>query len=397
MATSKKPKEGQKYKKLEKKTHELEDIRKALMNMLEDVEAAKQEAEREKNKTLAIIANFADGLLVFNADHRIALINPQAEKILKVEGKDVKKKNIIDLSIIPYLKPLADFLQREGRVITRRELKMGDTTLEVSSVLVEGGTEDFRTIVILHDITREKTIESMKTEFVSLTAHQLRTPLSAIKWTLTMLLDGDMGAVSQEQKDLLTKTYQSNERMIALISDLLDVARIEEGRYVSDTAFVDLEEVVQFVLKNYTQILKRKKLKLDFKRPRPKLPKTALDVEKIRLVIQNLLENAIRYTPEGGKIIISLKGTPKEIEFQIQDSGIGIPRDQQKRIFTKFFRSVNAVKFETEGSGLGLFLAKNIIKAHQGRIWFESQLNKGTTFYFSLPVKKQFEEFLKEF
>ena len=177
----------------------------------------------------------------------------------------------------------------------------------------------------------------------------------------------------------------------------MDVTRIEEGRYIYQPVFTELETVVDFVLKSQKELLKRKKLSLEFKKPKTKLPKVAIDVERIRLVVQNLLDNAIHYTPEGGKITVGLKETEKEVEFRIQDTGIGIPQDQQKRIFTKFFRSVTAIRLETEGSGLGLFLAKNIIEAHGGKIWFESQEGKGSTFYFSLPVKKQFEEFLKEF
>ena len=253
------------------------------------------------------------------------------------------------------------------------------------------------TLVILHDITREKMVERMKTEFVSLAAHQLRTPLSAIKWTLRMLLDGDLGEITAEQRDFIEKTYSSNERMIALINDLLDVTRIEEGRYLYKPILTDFEPICQFVINSYQDEIKRKKLKLEFKKPEKKLPQVKVDVEKIRLVIQNLLDNAVRYTPAGGEIIISLAQAKKAIEFSIKDTGIGIPKDQQERVFSKFFRGTNVIRMETEGSGLGLYITKNIIEAHGGKIWFESGAGKGTTFYFSLPTKEEFGEFLKEF
>jgi len=242
-------------------------------------------------------------------------------------------------------------------------------------------------------------VERIKTEFVSLAAHQLRTPLSAIKWTLDMLLNGDLGEITVEQKDFIGKTYQSNERMINLINDLLDVTRIEEGKYLYRPTLTDLGTIVQFVMNSCKEEVQRKKLNLEFKKPIPKLPKIILDVEKIRLVVQNLLENAIKYTPSGGKITVSLKHLKdkKEAELQVQDTGVGIPKDQQERVFTKFFRAANVMRLDTGGSGLGLFISKNIVEAHGGRIRFESEEGKGTTFYLSLPIKEEFVEFLKEF
>jgi len=253
------------------------------------------------------------------------------------------------------------------------------------------------TLVILHDVTREKIIERMKTEFVSLAAHQLRTPLSAIKWALRMVLDGDLGPITEEQRDFMEKTYSSNERIITLINDLLNVTRIEEGRYLYRPILTDIESVVQFVIDSYKEEIEKRKIKFEFKKPEKKLPKVMLDVEKMRLAIQNLLENAIRYTQPEGRVTASLKYVKKEIEFSIKDTGIGIPKDQQERIFTKFFRGGNAIRLETKGSGLGLFIVKNIIEAHGGKIWFESEEGKGTTFYFTIPVKEEFGEFLKEF
>jgi len=249
----------------------------------------------------------------------------------------------------------------------------------------------------LHDITREKKVERLKTEFVSLSAHQLRTPLSAIKWTLRMLLDGDLGELSPEQREFLEKTYKSNERMIVLVNDLLDVTRIEEGRYIYKLVLADIEALTQFVISSRKEEFEKRKIKLKFKKPEKKLPEVEIDVERIKVVIQNLLENALRYTPVGGDVIVSLRHYKDRIEFSVKDTGMGIPVDQQSRIFTKFFRSPNAVRAETEGSGLGLFISKNIIEAHGGKIGFESEENKGSTFHFSIPLKEVFPEFLATF
>lgn len=377
---------------------EIEDSSKALMNILEDVEEARKIAEREKNKTSAIVANLSDGLLVFNKDGKILLINPKAEKLLGIESKKIIGKTISVFRESPKTGPLSKVLGEGAERVFRKEFNFGkDLTLEVSTETLKIGDEKLGTMIILHDITREKTIEKMKTEFVSLAAHQLRTPLSAIKWTIQMLLDGDLGEITAEQREFIKKTYQSNERMIGLINDLLDVTRIEEGRYLYRPILSDLESIVRFVVNSHEDELKLGNLKLEFKKPKNKLPRVMIDVEKMRMVVQNLLENAIRYTPSGGKITISLADKKTEVEFKIKDTGVGIPKDQQKRVFTKFFRGANVIRMETEGSGLGVFISKNIVEAHGGKMWFESEEGKGTAFYFTLPVGEELEDFLKEF
>jgi len=195
-----------------------------------------------------------------------------------------------------------------------------------------------------------------------------------------------LGKITPEQAEFLKKAYQSNERMINLINDLLNVTRIEEGRYLYSLTPVQLEEVCLSVFSLFEEEIKRKGLKFSFQKPKTPLPEVRADKEKIKLVIQNLVENAVKYTLPGKKIVVKLGLKNGEVLFSIKDEGIGIPKDQQERIFTKFFRGANALKMETDGTGLGLFISKNIIEAHGGKIWFKSEENKGSTFYFTLPV-----------
>ena len=384
--------ETKKYQnQLEERAKELEKSRTALVNMLEDV-------EKERDKTKAIITNFADGLIVFDVENKLSLINPQAEDFFGVRTKEIAGNPPLELTRFPNLRPLVNLLGREVKGVYRKELPIKESlTLEISTVPMISGEEKLGTLVVLHDITREKMVERIKTEFVSLTAHQLRTPLSAIKWTLRMLLDGDLGKITKEQRDFVEKTYKSNERMISLINDLLDITRIEEGRYLYKPVLTDFEPIVQFVINSYKEEIEKKKIKFEFKKPQKKLPQVKVDVEKIRLTLNNLLDNAIRYTPAGGRVTVSLNRGKKEIELSVKDTGVGIPEDQQGRVFTKFFRGANVMRMATEGSGLGLFITKNIIEAHGGKIWFESKEGEGTTFYFTLPTKEEFTEFLKEF
>jgi len=392
-------KKGENQKKV-KEIKTREPITTSLLNILEDVEEARRRAEGETEKTEAIITNFTDGLLIFDEEGKLSSINPQAEGFLRVKLEEVVGKSLLELATIPNFLPLIEILGKGIKGIFRKEIEITEGLIvEVSAIPIILEEKKIGTSVILHDITREKMIERMKTEFVSLSAHQLRTPLSAIKWTLRMLLDGDLGKITAEQKEFLEKTYKSNERMINLINDLLDVTRIEEGRYLDKPVFTNIEPIVQFVINSFKNEIERKGLELEFIKPssEEKIPEVKIDVEKIRLAIQNLLENAIRYTKAGGKITVSLKHREDKIEFSIKDTGVGIPKDQQARVFSKFFRGSNVIRLETEGSGLGLFITKNIIEAHGGRIWFESKEGEGTTFYFTLPIKKEFERFIEAF
>jgi len=376
-------------KELQEKVEESENSRVALMNMLEDMEELRRRTEEEKEKTLAIITNFADGLLFFDATNRLALMNPQAEIYFEID-KDIAKncigKKIAELQDVPNFESFSALIGPKMKKIFRKEIEMKkNLTIEVSTVTVGAETSRIGTLVIFHDITREKTVERMKTEFVSIAAHQLRTPMSAIKWTLRMIIDGDLGPITAEQKDFLDKTYVSNERMISLINDLLNVTRIEEGRHLYNLVLVNLEDMAQNIVGSYTEIAKRKNLTLEYAMPETKLPQVKVDVEKIRLAISNLIENAIKYTPTRGKISVAIAAVNGRVQVTVKDNGVGILKDQQERIFTKFFRGANVMRMETEGTGLGLFITKNIIETHGGKIWFESEEGKGATFYFALP------------
>ncbi len=381
---------------IKKVEEELKKAQLALLNMLEDTEQARKRAEEEKEKTLAIISNFSDGLLFFDQQKRLILINPQAQKFFDLSAREVEGKSLEQLLKIEKLKPLIELLKKEEEVY-RQELTLRENLiLEATSLPILRERKKIGELLILHDVTREKRIERMKTEFVSIAAHQLRTPLSAIKWTLRMFLDGDLGEITEEQREFLAKTYKSNERMIILINDLLNVTRIEEGRYLYRPVFVNFLDLVQSVINLFKEEIKNKKIQFKLIKPK-KILRVKVDQEKMRVAIQNLIDNALRYTLPGGKVTVEIKCAKMELEFSVKDSGVGIPQDQQDRVFTKFFRGANVIRMETEGSGLGLFITKNIIEAHRGRIWFKSKENVGSTFYFTLPLKEEFEEFLRKF
>ena len=374
---------------LKKSNKYLNDSRSALMNILEDVEEARKDSVQEKDKTLSIITNFADGLLVFDEKNSVALINPAAEKLLGIKRDEIIGKSSAELSKFPALRPFpVSFFGNEISGIFRKEINLSEElSLEATTVPLIRENTRAGFLVILHDVTREKKIEKMKTEFVSLAAHQLRTPLSAIKWTVRMILDGDAGAINDEQKEMLQKSYLSNERMIGLVNDLLNVTRIEEGKYLFKPVLSDIAEITRSIADSYSGQALKRNIKLEFSEPAGKIPELTVDAEKIGLALQNILDNAVKYTTEGGTVFVAVSGDKENVKISVKDTGVGIPANQQGRVFSKFFRADNVVRMETEGSGLGLFIAQNIIEAHGGKIWFESKEGEGTTFFFSLPIK----------
>ena len=372
------------------KSEDLRKVRAALLNVLEDTDELRRSAVDERNKTMAIIENLTDGVILLNKKKQIEIINSPATELFNIGKKEAIGKCFVDLLDIENIPEIKKILIDKDRIrnIYREEVATLDGLhLEITSVLLKDEIEEKGFLIIIHDVTKEKLIEKMKTEFVSVAAHQLRTPLSAIKWTIRMILDGDAGEINEEQRELLEQTYISNERMIRLINDLLDVSRIEEGRLLYDQEDARIEDVLDSVIEASQEMLRNKNMVLEVNKK--ETPKVKIDKEKKGVVIQNLLENAIKYTEQGGKIKITLDNDEKNVIFKIEDSGVGIPKSQQDRIFTKFFRAENVTRMETNGTGLGLYTTKNIVQAHKGQIWFESEENKGTTFYFTIPINNK--------
>jgi len=378
-------------RQVKERTQRIEDSKEALSAALENVKKEKNVAEEEKEKTLAIIRNFSDGLLSFDSGNMLVGINPKVEEYLGIRESAVAGKDAAQLASIAQLVSFFALIGTEIHEISRKEFKVRQNLiLEVSVIPIRRAQEQGGKFILLHDITREKTVEKLKSEFVSIAAHQLRTPLTSIKWIITSLLAGDFGALNPDQQEYLQKTDTSNERMINLVDDLLNLSRIEEGRYIQTKDLFSLEELIDKSIENAKIKLQKKNLELSFEKIEG-VPQVLADKEKIRLVVQNLIENAANYSLTGGKIVVTLEEdqTKNEVVFSVQDNGIGIPDDQKSRIFTKFFRAENAVHAETVGSGLGLFINKNIIESHGGRIWFESENDKGTVFSFALPLGKK--------
>jgi len=388
----------EKLQKLEASAKDLQELRTALLNMLEDTEEARRQADEDRKKLELIIKNLSDGLLVFDASWNLELLNPKAEQLFGVLHDEVVGANFEKLGKAGQFASLVALLSNAKEYLFRKEMSIDErAVVEVTTSPFHEQRGELSTLVMLHDITREREMEQTKTEFVSLAAHQLRTPLAAIKWSVQMLLGGDAGEISKEQQTFLDKMSQSTERMIRLINDLLNITRIEEGRYLYQPTFQELPQIVKTMVQSYQDLAAQKGIKLQEEVASGKVPRVLVDEEKIRLAVQNLIENAIHYTPRGGEVTVRVLHDTKEVKLEVADTGMGIPEQQKKRVFEKFFRASNAKTVDTEGSGLGLYLVNNIITAHGGKVWFESEEGKGTTFTFTLPVREEISEFLKKF
>lgn len=231
-----------------------------------------------------------------------------------------------------------------------------------------------------------KKINENKSNVISITAHQLRTSLSALKWILKMFMDEDVGTLTNEQNELMQKAYNSNERMIVLVNDLLTLNHTEEVSLSYNFKKVDLLYLIEQTLFDFYGEANKKGIELIFLKPETVPPSVNCDEEMIRVVLQNLIENAIKYSNQEGKVFISMKQQDNNIQISVRDTGIGIKEEDKDNIFKKFFRAANAQEKDAVGSGLGLFTTKSIVEKHKGKIWFENGHGEGTIFYVLLPI-----------
>ncbi|MEK7572649.1 MAG: HAMP domain-containing sensor histidine kinase [Patescibacteria group bacterium] len=231
--------------------------------------------------------------------------------------------------------------------------------------------------------------QSIKADLMSVGAHQIRTSLSAIKWIIKMFIDGDLGKLTAEQENLMRKAYEDNDRAIGIVTELLQANKIDdviEKKY--SFSEVNIIELIESSIFDFSGEAFAHKVEIIFLKPEMKLPTINADKDKFPIVLQNLFENAIKYSNQYGKVFIALREKDGFVEVSVKDMGIGISEKGKKNIFEKFYRDTTAKEKESAGSGIGLFTAKKIIEDHGGKIWFESGKGEGTTFFFTIPIYK---------
>jgi PAS domain S-box-containing protein len=351
-------------------------------------------------KDEAMLRSIGDAVIAIDKSANLVLMNSSAERLFGLDAAKVTGKPAVD--VLQFYDEKGNLVPPEQRMLIKA-LKTGERqgneeearsfyhlpngtaialALKITPVILKGVT--IGAIGIYRDITHAREIDRVKTEFISLASHQLRTPLSSIKWYSEMLLDGDAGELTPEQIEFAKNIAQSTDRMIQLVSSLLNISRLESGRIIIDPKPTDLNELVRDTIHELHELIEEKHQNLIVS-VHENLPKINLDQRLTYQVYLNLLTNAVKYTPVEGEITILISADDDNIISQISDNGIGIAQDQQAKLFTKFFRAENAIKVETDGNGLGLYLVKAIVESSGGKVWFKSEEGKGSSFWFSLP------------
>lgn len=349
-----------------------------------------------------VLERLDDALFVYDKDFRISFVNSAAEqlfglskadlmgKVLSPQDAENPKRKLLAQVAFPSLAP--GMVARSPAGVTPQiiDLSFSDPFLElrVTSLLLgtspEGTPLGFAKVI--RDRTREVSLMKTKNEFVTIASHQLRTPTTGIHWALESLKKTE--GFDATTKMLVDGAFGQSELLLKIIDDILGVSKIEEGRFGYAFQSFDLVEFLQKVLGQALLGAQHTGVSLYFDPPKAKLPSVVGDPQKLAMVMSNLVENAIRYNVKNGSVTVAVVPVAGEpfLEVSIKDTGIGIPQEDLKKLFTKFFRAENALKLQTEGSGLGLYIVRNIIQAHGGRIWVESEPERGTTFHFTLTT-----------
>ncbi|MDO8231855.1 MAG: ATP-binding protein [bacterium] len=378
-------------------------LKRAYETLEEKVRERTKSLEMARAKEEAILLSIGDGLLATDEKGNIIFINKTAEKLLGKKSKEVVGKNFSDIipledekeALIPLQKHPVNMVLADGATTAalptayyrRKDKKRFPMSIMATPVILDKKT--IGTIKVFRDITYEREIDKAKTEFVSLASHQLRTPLSTVNWYAEMLLEGDVGKLNEQQQKYLDEVYRSNQRMVELVNALLHVASLELGTFIIEPEPIDICSLTENVIDEQRPQINARKLKFSFSCAK-NISLMQADPKLLRMVMQNILSNAIKYTPKGGDIDFTITlANKKNILLKISDTGYGIPKNQQDKIFTKLFRADNVRDKDTDGTGLGLYIVKSIVENSGGKIWFKSEGgtgNTGATFFVSLPL-----------
>lgn len=355
----------------------------------------------EKRQLEMMVASLYDGVIAYDPNFRVMMFNKMAEAIFAVEKEELIGKEFtpqmaqnsrytrLAQVMFPSLAPVVVTRSEAGVFPQVVDISFSEPTAELRVTTVKMMDENGKLLGFLkmvRDRTREIEAARSKSEFVTVAAHQLRTPLNAVSWTFETLA-GEQ-SVPENLKELIKNGRIATAKVLKTVNDLLDVSKIEEGRFGYAMEEVEITAFLENILAQKMIIAKQFGIKIYFDRPAEKNLKLKIDPKKMTVAIDNILDNAIKYNVKNGEITVKLEKLEKEpfIKISIIDTGIGIPPEEIERLFVKFYRGTNVLKFQTEGTGLGLYITKNIIRQHGGQIAAESTLNRGTAFYITLPT-----------
>ncbi len=359
------------------------------------------EVKIERNEMKSIIQNLRDGIIAYDTNFKILVFNKAAEEIFGVPTEKVLghafsldfagklQSKMLMQAMFPSLAESSVNKTEPASNVQVVDISFDNPEVELrvtTARIIDPGGNLLGFVKIIRDRTREVAILKSKSAFITVAAHQLRTPVNAIQWTMETLTKED--GLSAEGKLFIENGLKASTNLSQIVNDLLDVAKIEEGRFGYQFGEIDLVAFAEEVLKGVSSEALEYGINIYFDKPGDELVNIVADRERLQLAITNMLDNAIKYNVKNGSVTLGIKKLSDSpfVEIKIEDTGIGIPEENLSKLFTKFFRGENVLKIQTEGSGLGLYIAKNIIKRHGGDIKVESELNRGTAFYFTLPL-----------
>lgn len=356
-----------------------------------------QEIEEERKKDDALLTSIGEGVLAFDQNEKIIMLNTTGEYITGYLEEEVLNKTpdevlqLSDKQNKPILKenlPM-DKVLRKGKPITLNEIYLKKRNNEFFPAWLScAATRDANDkviggIIVFRDISEELQVEQMKQELIAIATHELRTPITGIKGYLDMILEGDTGKLGPDTQETIEEVVKINQRLADLVDDLLNVGRIEQGRIEIKPVAMDIAKLIEEVVKELQIQAKEKNLELRFEKH--EMEQVKADTERTRQILINLIGNAIKYTPTGS-VTVTLGKNEHQVIVAVEDTGMGISPEGQKNLFEKFYRVKTEKTRVITGTGLGLWIVKQLVEKQGGKIWFESQEGKGSTFHFSLPM-----------
>jgi len=357
----------------------------------------------ERNQINAMIRSIEDPAISYSNDFEIILVNPAMEKftglsrkeligkIIKPELSNDSRYGFCTKLFFPSLAPIV--LERSADIYPQKiKVKFDEPkelTLEIvtTKVIDERGNV-FGFLKVIHDLTKEEVLQKIQKDFITVAAHQLRTPLSGLSWVFELLAKKEIGPLTLEQEQVIDQGKKAVAESLKTVEDLLNAAQIEEGKFGFQFIVADLSKIIEDVFTRFEPSAQKYNIKLIFYRPNFKLEPFVMDPMRVKLVLEILIDNAIKYNVKNGEVKVKIASIANKpfVGISVEDTGMGIGPEDISKLFTKFFRAEKIIKEQTSGIGLGLYLAKNIIERHGGKIWVQSVAGRGSTFTFTLPL-----------
>jgi PAS domain S-box-containing protein len=356
------------------------------------------------SQRMAILASIADGVVVSDENERIVVVNDAARRLMHLPKQELVGQPAATLFVGfsedaqrathqamaevadrphggQYAMPVSATLAQEQQIIQASFMPMIDERKQFVG-----------TVIVLRDVTHEQEIAKAKNEFISIVAHELRTPMTSIKGYTDLMLQGAVGMLTEGQQHFLGIVKSNVDRLTELVNDLLDISRIEAGRIKLEPVPLRMEEIVREVCDDVAETIRERGLTLELDLPTA-IPAVHTDRNRIIRVLVNLLSNAYRYTPAGGTITVSVRQVRGAVQVDVADTGIGIGEEDQERVFEPFYRANQPLVNQQTGTGLGLPIVRSLIQMLGGRLWLQSELGKGSTFSFTLPLESERQAF----